>query len=118
MDSIKRECYSLVQAVVCARDIFCRAPGCGNLATAGHHIFGRGNLATAFDPRYCIGMCVDCHVPWAHKEPDEFRYWVLGWMGAEEYSHGHQLSLTVAKYVDFKQVLDNLRQELAQYKSP
>jgi len=116
MDSIKRECYALVQAVVCARDIFCRAPGCSNLATAAHHMYKRDRLATAFNPQYLIGLCVDCHA-WAHAEPDEFREWVIQWMGTDEYEYGHQLSLTVCKHIDFKKVRDNLKQDLAKYNS-
>ena len=115
MNNLKSECYALVQAVVCARDIFCRAPGCCNLATAAHHLYKRDRMATAFNPRYVIGLCNDCH-SWAHAEPDEFREWVISWMGADEYEYGHQLSLTVARHVDFEGIREQLRVELGKYK--
>jgi hypothetical protein len=116
--SAKLDCYRLIQEIAVARDIFCRAPGCSEYATAGHHIYGRTNLSTAFDPRYVLGLCVQCHVPWAHKNPDEFKEWVIRWMGEDEYEYGHQLSLTIAKHVDFHWIRDNLKLELAKYKSP
>lgn len=115
MNNIKKECYSLVQAVVCARDIFCRAPRCSNLVSAAHHLHKRDRIATAFNPKYLIGLCVDCH-GWAHAEPGEFREWIIMKIGADEYEYGHQLSLTIAKHVDFEQIRNFLKQELGKYK--
>jgi hypothetical protein len=116
VDNIKKQCYALVQEIVVKRDVFCRCPGCNNLAGAGHHLFKRDRMATAFNTRYVIGVCVDCH-EWARAEANEFREWVISWMGADEYEYGHQLSLAVCKYTDFKKVRDNLKQELAKYNS-
>lgn len=115
MKSLKKECYALLQEVVVRRDVFCRAPGCSNLATAGHHIFGRKNLATAFDPRYSIGMCVECHL-WAHTEPEQFFEWVVRWMG-EEYYTALKFSNTVVKHQDLTQIKEQLKAELRKYKS-
>ena len=115
MSQVKKDCYALVQEIVVKRDIFCRAPGCYELASAGHHIFGRNNLSTAFNPRYVLGMCVLCHIPWAHKEPKEFQEWVIRHMGEETYYEGLRLSNTVVKHQDFKQIRDQLKQELAKY---
>ena len=116
MNPVKVECYALVQEIVVKRDIFCRCPGCCNLAGAGHHLFKRDRMATAFNTKYVIGVCVECH-DWARNEADEFREWVLSWMGSNEYYEAWRLSLTVAKHIDFKQIRDNLKQELGKYKS-
>ena len=116
MNSAKDDCYSLIQEIAVARDGLCRAPGCCQIATAGHHIFGRKNMATAFNPRYALGMCVDCHVPWAHKEPDQFNEWVISWMGEEEYYAALRLSNSVCKHQDFKQIRAALLEVLKKYK--
>lgn len=114
--SAKNDCYRLIQEVVVARDIFCRAPACGRLSSTGHHLYKRDRLATAFDPRYVIGLCNDHHVPWAHKEPNEFREWVISWMGEDEYYAGLRLSNTTVKQQDFEQIREYLREKLLEIK--
>ncbi len=108
----KHDCYALLQQVVVARDRLCRAPGCCGLATAGHHIFKRDRLATAFLPKYAIGLCINCHIPWAHKEPDQFTEWVISWMSEEEYYAGLRLSHTAVKFLDYDAIYQSLREEL------
>lgn len=115
--SAKNDCYRLIQEVVVARDVFCRAPGCGRLSAAGHHLYKRDRLATAFDPRYVIGLCNDHHVPWSHKEPNEFREWVISWMGEDEYYAGLRLSNTTVKHQDFEQIRECLREKLLKIKN-
>jgi hypothetical protein len=105
--SIERECFALMQMIAVARDILCRAPGCWQSATAGHHIFGRG-AAVAFDPRYILGMCALCHVPWAHARPKEFDEWVQSWMDKHEYAEGVRLSQSIAKHLDYKKIKETL----------
>lgn len=114
--SIKQDCYALVQEIVVKRDVFCRCPGCSNLAGAGHHLFKRDRMATAFETRYVIGVCVECH-EWARAEKNEFTDWVISWLG-EEYWEALRLSNTTVKHQDFKQIRDNLKVELLKYKSP
>ena len=116
MDSVKKQCYDLVQEIVLMRDISCRAPGCvGEVSTAGHHIFGRGNLSTAFDLRYVWGMCLGFH-GWAHRQPDQFREWVISSMGEEQYYTALRLSNTVVKNLDFEEIRDGLRAIAAKFK--
>ena len=116
MVSTKSDCYALVQEIACARDRLCRGPGCSNLATSGHHIYKRNRLATAFDPQYIVGLCNDCHVPWAHAEPDQFTQWVISWMGEDEYYFGLRKSNTVVKDVNYIEIREGLRRILAAYK--
>ena len=114
--TIKSECYALLQAVVVARDILCRAPTCDRYASASHHIFPRANLSTAFDPHYAIGLCVNCHVPWAHAKPDQFRQWVISWMGEDEYYFGLRKSHSIVKDVNYAEIREGLKRILAAYK--
>jgi len=100
----KEDCFRLFQQIVVKRDVFCRRPGCTNLASAGHHIFGRTNLSTAFDPTYGVGLCVQCHVPWAHLKRNEFVEWVISWMGEENYNLGLLKSHQVLKNVCFDDI--------------
>src|SRR3989304_2774056 len=100
MKQIEKDCYALLQAVVLKRDVYCRAPGCTNRSTAAHHIFGRGNHSTAFDPKYSLGLCLDWHVPWAHLAPGQFTEWCMFWMGVNEYFTARRLSRTVVKHQD------------------
>lgn len=104
----KEDCYNLVQKIACARDKSCRAPGCSYPSTAGHHFFKRDRLATAFDLRYVWGMCLGCH-GWAHRQPDQFREWVISTIGENEYYTGLRLSHTVVKNLDYEEIRDGLK---------
>lgn len=114
--SAKGDCYALIQAIAVARDRLCRAPGCRSPSTAGHHLFKRDRLATAFDPRYVWGVCPACH-GWAHRHPAQFRGWVISIMGENEYYAALRLSNSVVKHQDFIQIRDNLRAELSNIRS-
>lgn len=72
-------------------------------------------MGTAFNPRYAIGMCAGCHVPWAHGEPVEFQNWVISWLGEDEFYAALRLSNTVVKNQNFNDIRDFLRLELAKY---
>lgn len=110
MNVSKKECYSLVQEIVCARDMFCRGPQCFFPTTVGHHLFKRDNMATAFDTRYVIGFCAHCH-DWAHRHPQEFKDFIISMIG-EGYYVGLRLSETVVKHSDFNAIREKLKKEL------
>lgn len=117
MNSEKSDCYALIQAIVVARDKFCKGPGCSNLATSGHHLYKRDCMATAFNPHYVIGICVNCH-GWAHRHPTEFRQWAIYLFGEEDYFAGLKLSKTTCKYQDFNKIRDNLKEILKGFTEP
>lgn len=50
------------------------------------HFWGRGNSATRFDPKNCIGLCRPCHDKYEHLKNYEYREWMLKWLGADEYN--------------------------------
>jgi hypothetical protein len=116
MQAIEKQCYALVQEVVVARDPFCRAPNCHKPSTAGHHIFSRSDKGTAFLTKYCVGLCNDCHVPWAHGEPANFRVWARKTLGNDEYELGRVLSSQTVRNVDYRAIRESLKRELNQYK--
>ena len=115
MMATQADCYKLVQQVVTARDRFCRAPGCSALSSAGHHIFPRARLATAFHPLYVIGLCAACHIGWAHGRPEEFLQWVVSWMGEGNYYAALRLSNTVVKNQDYDEIAAGLKNALTMY---
>ncbi len=106
--SAEADCYRLLQEIVVKRDGICRAPWCNKPATVGHHIFKRDRAATAHDPRYSFGLCHECHVVWAHGEPNDFREWLISEMGQDEYDNGRRLSNTVVKYQDYAKIKETL----------
>lgn len=69
MKGIKRECYRLVQKIVLEQHPICQFPGCRLPSSAGHHVFKRDRMGTAFDPECLIALCVDHHA-WMHDEID------------------------------------------------
>lgn len=106
----KKDCYFMLQKVVCARDVFCRR--CNQRRTsAGHHIFGRSNNATCFDPKYSIGLCLNCHEN-AHAEPEQFDEWAMNWMGEKEFYDAVLLSNSVVKHQDLDKIYEDLSAEL------
>lgn len=111
MTPLKKDCYALVQQIVTKRDRLCKGPGCTNLSASGHHLFKRDNMGTAFNTRYVIGLCNNCH-SWAQRHPDDCRQWAIYLLGDEAYHIGQRLAKSVVKYVDLEKIRDGLRKEL------
>lgn len=107
--SAESDCHKLIQQIVSTRDVCCRRPGCSGRPVAGHHSFGRSNPTTAFNPRYAVGLCVRCHIPWGHGKPVEFREWLMSWMGEEEYYEALRLSNQPLKNIDYDQIKEDLK---------
>jgi len=50
-----------------------------------HHIFGKkAHPATRWEISNGISLCYHCHVS-AHASPEDFRRWVISWLGEEKY---------------------------------
>jgi hypothetical protein len=114
--SIKDDCYALVQRIVVSRDVYCRFPGCGKRSTAGHHVFKRDNMGTAFDVDLVVGLCEDHHVPWAHGKKYEFTDWVMRYLGSEAYYEGLERSRQIVKHVDYPEIKKHLTILLTKYR--
>ena len=103
----KDDCYKLIQQIVVKRDVFCKYPSCFSQSSAGHHLFKRDRLATAFLPEAVIGLCVDHHTPRWVEDPVFIDYLVA--MMGERYYELQRLSYTVVRNFDFKECRKQLR---------
>ena len=61
---------------------------CGGQKQTGrvyhHHIFTKIRLSTRWKLENGVTLCIHCH-RWAHSAGEEFRAWVISWMGQKEY---------------------------------
>lgn len=105
--SAKDDCYKLIQQIVVKRDVFCRYPSCTSRSAAGHHLFKRDRLATAFLPEAVIGLCVDHHAPRYVDDP-AFIESLVAMMG-ERYYELQRVSYTIVQHFDFKNCRSHLR---------
>jgi hypothetical protein len=111
MNGIKKECYRLVQQVVLKQRPYCEYPGCNAKATAGHHIFKRDRMGTAFDPESIMSLCHRHHVEIhnsAEKEAIE-RAWLK-----DRYEEKEKLSRMIVRFrkADFERIKAALRRLL------
>lgn len=75
---------SIVSKIVRERDGH-RCRKCGRTSCFHHHIFGKkAHPATRWNKDNGISLCFHCHRD-AHASPEDFRRWVLSWMGEREY---------------------------------
>lgn len=49
------------------------------------HFWGRGHSGTRFDPQNCIGLCRRCHDKYEHLKNNEYKDWMVRWLGQVEY---------------------------------
>ena len=112
MDTNKK-CDKLLQMVVMARDIFCRGRLCTKPSVAAHHLFGRKNKATRYNPECSWGLCLECHQQ-AHLNPREFREFVRSKIGQERYIYLEAVSREVVRLrdKDFVEIAERLRKQL------
>jgi hypothetical protein len=57
---------------------------CGREKVSHHHIFTKVRLTTRWDLSNGLSLCFYCHRN-AHAAAEEFRAWVVSWMGQKEY---------------------------------
>ena len=87
-----------------------RCKKCGRTPCYHHHIFTKTRLATRWNLKNGISVCFHCH-RWAHAAGEEFRQWVISWMGQKEYDALYITSQMRAGYkeVDLEWMLKDLR---------
>lgn len=96
--AIKKDCFSLIQEIALKERPYCLVPGCCKPSTAGHHIFTRSRLSTAFNPQAVIALC-ESHHAFAHSHPAEGRKMAAGIIGPD-YEALRQISLMVVRFRD------------------
>lgn len=99
-------CFRLAQEIVCERDRVCQRCGNTPYCISGHHVFGRRNHSTAFEPDACLGLCVSCHDGWARKCPQEAKDMLRAKIGEERYIYLEALSRETVRLrePDFKAI--------------
>jgi 5-methylcytosine-specific restriction endonuclease McrA len=112
----EKKCFRLVQEIVCLRDRVCRR--CGMTPISGHHVFGRRNHGSSFEPDSCLGLCPDCHDHWARTWPLEVQDLLREKIGEERYNYLARLSSQTVRLreKDFRDIAIKLGRKLAEMK--
>jgi ribosomal protein S27AE len=108
MNALKHDCYALIQEIVCKRDKVCQR--CGRNPISAHHVFGRKNHGSAFEPDSCLALCAECHDGWARKCPQEAKDLLRTRFGEERYTYLAFSSREVCRLRDshFRQIRERL----------
>lgn len=99
MNTVKKDCYKLVQIVVVKQHPVCMVPECKLPSVVGHHLFPRNRMGTAFNPRALFPCCNDHHGLF-HQKPDEYKEIARKCLG-DEYEQLRELSLMTVKFTDY-----------------
>ena len=62
-----------------------RCRKCGRERVYHHHIFTKTRLTTRWDLANGVSLCFFCH-RWAHAAAEEFRQWIISFMGEKDYN--------------------------------
>lgn len=62
---------------------------------------------TRFDPNNCVALCRDCHTIWEKQQNEEYRAFMINWLGLEEYEAVEKRARTMKKMTDA--ILDCMR---------
>ena len=108
MQSVKRECYKLIQMLVVRGA--CRYPGCRRKAVVGHHLFKRDRMATAFLPDAILALCHEHHLE-AHRCPEAFKSIAEYLLGSAKYLELESMSRMLVRYrqEDYEAIREALR---------
>lgn len=49
------------------------------------HFWLRKHSSTRFDPDNCIALCGTCHADWEHRKNNEYKAFMIRWLGQERY---------------------------------
>ena len=100
----EHECFRLIQCVSVTQYPVCRVPGCEAPSVAGHHLFPRARMGTAFNPKAVFAVC-QVHHDFAHAHPIEFREIARQVVG-DEYEALRELSLMEVQFraEDFRRI--------------
>lgn len=74
-----------------------RCAVCGATPCQAHHIFTRTYKSTRWDIENGIALCYKHHFFLAHSKFEEFRDFVIGFMGQEAYDKLKEKSKTIVK---------------------
>jgi hypothetical protein len=109
MKPAEADCYRLIQQIALQQDPVCFICQ-DHESQAGHHLFKRDRLATAFLSEAVRGVCNDCH-RWAENNPALERTFMVEAMGPR-YFELERLSWQVVRHFDFVGMRKELREKL------
>lgn len=76
----------------------CQVEGCTKNNVNAHHIFSRKNHSTRWDVSNGISLCFYHHMRWAHVEYEQFRDFVINWMGKKPFEALKERAGRIEKY--------------------
>jgi hypothetical protein len=88
-----------------------RCRKCGRERVYHHHVFGKkAHPSTRWVLENGISLCYHCHVS-AHASQEDFRRWVMGWMGEKAYEvlYIRAQMRTSFKTIDLEWLLKDMR---------
>jgi len=88
-----------------------RCRKCGRHRVFAHHIFGKkAHPSTRWTLENLLSVCFGCHRD-AHASPEDFRRWVISWMGEKEYEalYVRAQMRTSFKEIDLEWMLKDMR---------
>ena len=91
-----------------------RCRKCGRHRVFAHHIFGKkAHPSTRWTLENLLSVCFGCHRD-AHASPEDFRRWVIGWLGEAQYEALYIKAQfrTSFKTCDLEMLLKVMRSEL------
>jgi hypothetical protein len=83
-----------------ARDGKCRRCGSSSKPLDCSHYWKRGDSGTRYDPLNCVAVCRDCHTIWERQQNNEYKAFMVDWLGQEEYDALERRARTFKKRVD------------------
>lgn len=107
----KKELDTLFSRFIRNRDSICQK--ClRTKATQAAHIFSRGRLSTRWDKGNAIGLCLYCHIYWAHREPVEFTLWIINRIGKARFVGLQRKSEKIYDPSDFPKDYEKIKKRL------
>lgn len=79
-----RESDSKFSKFIINRDKKCLRCGSTSMLTCSH-FHGRANFSTRYEPLNCITLCLDCHYIWESKKTTDYLYFMMGYLGNEQF---------------------------------
>lgn len=107
---IAKELDKLWAIVVKQRDGY-QCVVCGKDPVSAHHIFSRKNHSTRWEISNGVSLCFWHHLRWAHVEYEQFRDFVMAWMGKREFEAIKERAARIEKYTiaDLIDIRDKLK---------
>jgi len=64
------------------------------------HYWRRDMKGTRFDPNNCVALCRDCHTIWERQQNQEYKNFMIEWLGLPEYEALERRARTLWKMRD------------------